>query len=107
MYAIKPFGIGKPVGARAIADGWPLEEGEAFTVEHWAPDMVLAADGKSLRKATPAELTEIAASHPARARQLELAGIEFAERPKTLAEKLAAIGVTEQELLELLKRGGA
>lgn len=60
MYAITPKGIGNPVCARQIQPGWPLANGEAFTVEEYSPDMVLAEDGLSLRVMTD---TEIVASN--------------------------------------------
>src|SRR5688572_27183807 len=59
-FAIKPFGIGKPVGIRTINLDWPLVEGEQFKVA--ADDIqilrtkVLAEDGLSLRPGTPQEL---------------------------------------------------
>ena len=56
MYAITPRGVGKKVGARAIEDEWPLEPGETFKSDAWAPNMVLAEDGQSLRPGTEAEL---------------------------------------------------
>lgn len=55
-YAIAPRGIGKPVGARLIEPGWPLAEGETFKTDNWNENMVLAADGKSLRPANRSDL---------------------------------------------------
>jgi len=56
MYAIKPNGIGRKVGARAIRPEWTLKEGETFTVESYNPDDVLAEDEISLREGTRDEL---------------------------------------------------
>lgn len=55
MFAITPNGVGKPVGARRIRDGWPLAEGETFTLpgDTVIDGMVLAADGVSLEPAPP------------------------------------------------------
>jgi hypothetical protein len=55
MWAIEKKGIGEEVGARRIGKGWPLAEGEAFTVDHWEPGMRLAEDGTSLRAETTEE----------------------------------------------------
>lgn len=56
-WAITPRGIGRPVGARAIRKGWPLSEGEAFTVEAENPsEFVLAEGGASVRAGTEQEL---------------------------------------------------
>lgn len=49
-WAITPYGVGQPVGARFIRDNWPLVDGETFTVPEgaYSSGMVLAADGRSL-----------------------------------------------------------
>ena len=49
MYAITPFGVGRPVGVRAIEPDWDLAAGETFVVDDWHEDLVLAEDGASLR----------------------------------------------------------
>jgi hypothetical protein len=60
-FAITPHGIGKPVGWRMIEEGWPLAQGETFTVDDdgvggaTMPNKVLANDGVSLRLKTQAE----------------------------------------------------
>jgi len=56
MYAIKPKGIGKIVGSRAIRSDWPLLEGETFTVSECKETYVLAEDEGSLREGTREEL---------------------------------------------------
>ena len=53
MYAITPFGVGRSVGARAIKPGWPLADGEVFTVADWHDGLVLAEGGVSLRQRQP------------------------------------------------------
>lgn len=58
MYAITPNGVGRPVGARKIQEGWPLVDGETFTTEEASPKHVLAADGVSLRLGTDKELAQ-------------------------------------------------
>lgn len=55
MWAIRPEGVGKKVGARAIKPGWPLASGETFVVGEYHPGLVLAEDEKSLRPPTPQE----------------------------------------------------
>jgi len=52
-FAITPRGVGNRVGARRIKDDWPLEDGEAFTVDGNTDveNMVLAADTVSLAPA--------------------------------------------------------
>jgi len=56
-YAITPRGVGKPVDARAIPDGAPLENGETFRLPEGTifDRKVLAGDGFSLRPQTPAD----------------------------------------------------
>lgn len=78
MYAISPRGAGKPVGARCIADAvQPLAEGETFVVPEWSPDLVLAANGASLRKASAVELTDLVAEFPSLGTRLETHKITF------------------------------
>ena len=50
LYAITPYGVGKPVGWRSIAQGWPLATGETFTYPADQPDnnLVLGQDQMSL-----------------------------------------------------------
>ena len=63
LFAIKPRGPGARVGFRKIREGWPLQEGEAFTVElNAAPeDKVLNAAGTGLRKENNGDRTARAA----------------------------------------------
>lgn len=63
-YAIKPRGIGKKPGARAIENAGALADGETFTVQEagYSPALVLSEDGVSLRAKTPEELTAEAAA---------------------------------------------
>lgn len=56
MYAIKPKGIGRKVGSRAIRSNWPLLDGETFTVSECKETYVLAEDERSLREGTRDEL---------------------------------------------------
>ncbi len=53
VWAITPFEVGAPVGARLINEDWPLAEGETFTVAEggYSAGMVLAADEASLEPA--------------------------------------------------------
>jgi hypothetical protein len=113
MYAITTKGVGTYVGARSIEAGWPLADGETFTVSDYSPDMVLADDGNSLRKASPSELTELAKSSPIRT-QLEAAGIVFVEPVPVQAtisdrqffQALALAGkITDAEALAAVKTG--
>ena len=48
MWAITPFGVGNPVGARRIRPDWPLENEETFKAEDWHEGLVLADDEVSL-----------------------------------------------------------
>lgn len=56
MYAIKPYGVGKKVGARSVRPEWDLEEGETFKVDVFNKNMVLADDQVSLRAETAADI---------------------------------------------------
>lgn len=58
-YAIRPKGVGRPVGFRAIDEGWPLAEGETFVVEEYPGGMVLALNGTSLMPGSLAQLRVI------------------------------------------------
>jgi len=58
MYAIRPKGAGKKVGARAIRPDWALTKGERFKVDKWHKNMVLADDKLSLREMTEEEIEE-------------------------------------------------
>ena len=80
MFAITPNGVGKPVGARSISSDWPLAVGESLKVEQWAPDMVLAEDGASLRKGTPEELAPPQASDEIAKIKERLSALEDAAR---------------------------
>lgn len=59
-YAVADSGPGNRPGLRAVQENWPLAPGETFFVD--LPEaaelatMRVAADGKSLRPATPQEL---------------------------------------------------
>ena len=56
MYAIQPKGVGKPVSARKVRDGWSLENGETFFVDNWNSSLVLDTDEVSLRSKTQQEI---------------------------------------------------
>lgn len=65
LFAITPFEIAKPPGARAIQDDWPLIDGETFTWEaDRIDDLVLAEDEVSLRPGTPEELNPTPPARP-------------------------------------------
>lgn len=102
LYAVSPRGVGKPVGVRAINKDWPLADGETFTVTDWDVDYVLADDGVSLRKATDSERDEMAKNLIHRD-QFRARGLTYKEPVLTLDDKLARLGLTKEELKELLK----
>ena len=54
-YAITPSAIGAPVAWRAIRAGWPLVDGETFTVDEHPEGLVLADNRLSLRAPTNQE----------------------------------------------------
>lgn len=56
MWAIKPKGVGKRVGARRIKPNWSLTDSETFKVNEFDESLVLAEDGVSLRPGTVQEL---------------------------------------------------
>lgn len=72
LFAITPRGVGRPVGARAINPGWPLAEGETFTVSVFEEGMVLGEDGFSVRRPAAAEKQAEAEDAAARAALADL-----------------------------------
>lgn len=60
LFAVKPNGVGNPVGLRAVQKDWPLADGETFTIEIAS---VVATDAFALggdeRSVVPAGLAPI------------------------------------------------
>jgi len=94
LFAIKPRTAGLPVSARAIEQGWPLADGEMFTVEtdDDVRDLVLAEDGKSLARKPPPE-PEVTAWAPSEI----IAAIKAIDYAKANAILAAADEVTKAE----------
>lgn len=58
-YAITPRGVGERPAWRTTKEGWPLKDGETFTVDFDPRNYVLAEDGASLRLRTEQEISDL------------------------------------------------